>query len=113
MLTKAKAMKAARSLAKKLGRGWKPRVWANSGWHYQVVSPCGRLVVFPGHQDWHQDWHVLLGDRGSGTGRYKAHARTFRVAIRRVIEIARADLAAIGADFTEDFDQGGGGCLRC
>jgi hypothetical protein len=32
-----KASHAARKLAKRLGRGWKPRVWENLGWHFEVV----------------------------------------------------------------------------
>lgn len=28
----------AAKLVKRLGRGWKPRVWENLGWHYQAVK---------------------------------------------------------------------------
>ena len=41
-------------LAAKLGTKWKPRVWENMGWFYEVVSPCGQIVVRPsGFVDFH------------------------------------------------------------
>lgn len=32
------AAAAAEALAKRLGRGWKPHVWENLGWHYEAVK---------------------------------------------------------------------------
>jgi hypothetical protein len=32
------AVKNAKALAKKLGYGWKTRVWENMGWHYSVSN---------------------------------------------------------------------------
>lgn len=33
-----KAIVQANRLLKRLGKGWKPRVWENLGWHYEAVS---------------------------------------------------------------------------
>lgn len=41
--TRANASAAA--LAKRLGIGWKPRVWENLGWHYEVLDSSKILRV--------------------------------------------------------------------
>lgn len=33
-----KAVRESDKLAKTLGKGWKPRVWENLGWHWQVIK---------------------------------------------------------------------------
>ena len=40
------ATDAAEKLAKKMGSGWKPRVWENMGWHYDVSNGVVRLSPF-------------------------------------------------------------------
>jgi hypothetical protein len=37
----------ARELCKRLGKGWKPRVWENMGWHYCAIGADGYLKVHP------------------------------------------------------------------
>lgn len=32
------ATKSAKALAKRLGKGWKPHVWENLGWHWIVIK---------------------------------------------------------------------------
>lgn len=39
------ATRRVHALCKRLGRGWKPHVWENLGWHYSAISPCGRWKV--------------------------------------------------------------------
>lgn len=40
-----KATEQAASLAKKLGKGWRPEVWENLGWHWAVVKGDERVYV--------------------------------------------------------------------
>lgn len=37
----------ADALAKRIGGGWKPRVWENLGWHYSVTSPNNYVKMHP------------------------------------------------------------------
>lgn len=39
------AMRKAKALARKMGKGWSWHVWENLGWHYQAV--CGSASVSP------------------------------------------------------------------
>jgi hypothetical protein len=32
------AVNESKALAKRMGKGWKPRVWENLGWHYAVTK---------------------------------------------------------------------------
>jgi hypothetical protein len=43
------AQKKGKALAKRLGKGWTVRLWENLGWHYEVISPCGRIKVSNGY----------------------------------------------------------------
>lgn len=45
------AKREAAKLAKRLGRAWKPYVWENLGWHWQVKSPKRGISVSPPHVD--------------------------------------------------------------
>jgi hypothetical protein len=47
MKTKAEAKKAATNLRRRLGSGWKIRMWENMGWHYSVSTAGGRVSVSP------------------------------------------------------------------
>lgn len=81
-----RAVKAADDLAANLGSDWTSRVWENLDWHYEVISPCGRLKLSSG-ADIHGRairYHAFLGDTGPG-GRWHAIGRTPRAAVRRVI----------------------------
>jgi hypothetical protein len=38
-------LQKAENLAKRMGKGWTPRVWENMGWYGKVVSPDGFLKL--------------------------------------------------------------------
>lgn len=86
------AIRNSKSLARKMGAGWKPRVWENLGWHHCVISPCRRIKIHPG-------FTAFLGEPDSGGGRWAERGKTAKKALRNVIKTAKADLATIGAQF--------------
>ena len=85
------AKRDAKKLATSLGKGWKPDVWENLGWHYRVWSPCGRISVHP-------HYTAFLGDPFESGGRWAEHGKTARSAIRNVIAVAKAKLEEINAN---------------
>jgi hypothetical protein len=82
------ALELAHALVRKLGKGWKPRVWENIGWHYEArtldekmsVSP---LVSVPG-------FHSFLGSGGPG-GRWVGHGGTPQEAVAEALAKAKAE----------------------
>lgn len=47
-------VRKAKALAKRMGKGWKPRVWENLGWHWNVFkgsskTHAGILEITPPH----------------------------------------------------------------
>jgi len=42
-----KATSDAQALASEMGQGWKPRVWENLGWHYDVGKSDARITPPP------------------------------------------------------------------
>lgn len=87
------AHKRSKSLCQKLGKGWKPEVWENTGWHWCVVSPCQRFRV---HNYGPRDYGAFLCDKGEVGGRYFSRAETAKKAIAAVVKQAQADLERIG-----------------
>lgn len=53
------ATRKAKALVKRLGAGWKPRVWENLGWHYEAVK--GEPV-----RDIHDHLIEVIPHRGCG-----------------------------------------------
>ena len=60
------AQNRARSLAKKLGKGWTPSVWENIGWFYQVTSPDKMIVIHPRHACGGKSYFVSFDAPGVG-----------------------------------------------
>jgi len=87
------AKRDAKKLATSLGKGWKPNVWENLGWHYSAISPCGRIKV-------HKGFIAFLGDPDSSGGRWAEHGKTAKSAIRNTIAVAKAELKKIGGYLT-------------
>lgn len=87
------AMKNAIELAARLGAQWKPVVSENLGWHYKVISPCGRIKVHPGTDG----YTAFLSEPGCVGGRWAECGRTPAAAIMRTVEKARAEVAALQA----------------
>jgi len=75
--TRAKASAAA--LAKRLGRGWKPRVWENLGWHYEVLDPSKMLRV-----SCHKTTYTAILN-----GQWVSHGKTPELVVADVLRQAR------------------------
>jgi hypothetical protein len=88
------AERRATELAKRMGEGWKPRVWENLGWHYAVISPCGRLKIHPSIGD---RYLAFLGEADSYGGRWAEHGDTPEEAARSAIAHAKLEAANIQA----------------
>jgi hypothetical protein len=83
--TKAKAEAVA--LTKRLGPGWKSRVWENLGWHYEARDSSGLISV---------------SCRG-GTytaifnGQWVSYGRTPKSVVKKVVREARENVARLSA----------------
>jgi len=86
------AVSAGAKLAARLGKGWKPVIWENLGWHYQAVSPCRRLKVHPSHG---KGYIAFLGEADFPGGTWAEHGATPAAAVRAVVCLARRDVADI------------------
>lgn len=81
-----------------LGRGWKVSMNENLGWHWTVISPCGRIRVSGGYRATvSKHFHAMLCKPWKTGGRYTGEGRTPRAAVNDCIRRAKADLAEIGA----------------
>lgn len=89
------ARRRAKALAKRLGPGWKTFVYENMGWHYNVVSKCGRIKVHE-HVSEKGYYTAFFGDPGPG-GQWYAHGRTPQQALASVVAQAKRDLRKINA----------------
>lgn len=89
----SKASKAAKALARNLGKGWRGRVWENLGWHYEVISPCKRMKVSPGVL--HGYYHAFIGEPGSPGGTWSEYGLTARGAILNTLRVARLEVARL------------------
>lgn len=85
------AQSRAKRLAERLGKGWKPVVWENLGWHFKAVSASGFLKVHPSGG---KGWMAFLGFGDSG-GRWVANASTPEAAIKKVRAAARAEVGEL------------------
>lgn len=80
------ATEKAKALAFICGNGWKPDVWENLGWHYRVISPCGRIKLYPGYT-------AFLSPKGDIGGEFCEHGKTPRSAIQNTLKVAKARIA--------------------
>ncbi len=90
-----KAKRAAAALAKQLGKGWKPRVWENMGWHFEAVSLCGRLEVHGGSGG--RAFTAYLGEPSHPGGRWAQHGKTAKAAVKAVVQEGKRELAVVTA----------------
>jgi hypothetical protein len=86
-----KAVKDSKAIAAKLGKGWKIRVWENLGWHWEVLSKCGRLRVGKSAVG----YNAGIGESGDSGTHWYAHGKTPAAAIKRVLAVARGEIAAL------------------
>jgi len=91
------AQEGARLLVEELGPGFKPRVWENLGWHYEAVSLDKTMKVSPSIdriKDEIVGYTAYFGEPGPG-GRWAASDKTWRKAIRKVLEEAELEAASV------------------
>lgn len=90
------AVRAGHRLACRLGKGWKPVVWENLGWHYKVVDKSGFLKVSSGKSFPRKTPHytAYLGADETG-GRWAETASTPAKAIELVRRQAEIELALV------------------
>lgn len=93
------AKRNARGLARRMGKGWKTRVHENLGWHFNVISPCGRIKI-----SWdvfhNKDYYTAyLGnaDEVICSGKWVESADTPEKAMKKVIQSAKRSLNQINA----------------
>jgi hypothetical protein len=86
------------AMAATLGPGWTYKVWENLGWHYKAVSECDRITVHLSHLG--GEFFALLGEAGSGGGRWSGHGMTPQSAVDIAIQEAREELSQF-ADLLE------------
>lgn len=92
------AHKLANSLAKRLSSPratWTTYVHENLGWHYSVISPCGRIMVSEDRGS--PRYSALFGEPFSHMGIWVARGRTAKAAVRNVIQVAERELEKIQA----------------
>jgi hypothetical protein len=90
------AQSNARKLAKRMGKGWKTRVHENLGWHYNVISPCGRIKISGKELE---SYTAFLGDKKEKCcgGTWAESGRTPEEAMANVIKAAKHQLNKINA----------------
>ena len=79
------ALWTAENLVKRLGDGWKTRVWENSGWHSEALSANGMVTVHPPTKTGRDTFSASF-DRG----RYWEYAATPKAAVAAVLAKVRA-----------------------
>ena len=91
------AVEMGRFLAQCLGPEWTSQVWENLGWHYNAISPCGRIKVHCYTYDDEISFTAFLGEVDSCGGWWTEHGETPQAAVANVVATGRAELAKIQA----------------
>lgn len=68
----------SRALVTKLGRGWRPVIWENCGWHWRVVK--GAFEIAPSGSGY---FSAYLQSQ------FFAYAKTAEAALAKVVRVAR------------------------
>ena len=74
-------------LANRLGKGWKPDVWENLGWHY--AARRGGVRVIPHMYGPDRRYTAFLNYKKSPGGRWVATAATPETAVAEALAMAR------------------------
>ncbi len=84
----------AQSLVDGLGRGWKPHVWENLGWHFSAISPDGRIKVHP-FGGGMKGYTAFIGLDASAGGKWTGQHRLPKTAIKKAMATVRAESAVL------------------
>ena len=79
----AKAISESDGYAQHLGAGWKTRVFENLGWHWELISPSGRLTVSPHYREKKLESFTASIQMKNGPG-FHANDKRPRAAISKV-----------------------------
>lgn len=91
-----RATHAAEAMVRRLGTAWRPRVWENLGWHWQVhleMVRGGRVELRAGPGP--REYRVMAGRVSWGRGRTPAQA--LRAALDSMREVLAPDLESLTA----------------
>jgi hypothetical protein len=93
------ATNEANRIANLMGKGWTPDVHENLGWHYDVISPCRRIRVHGPYAMIHmgEPFMVTIGEKDEVGFQWSASSKNPKTAMKKVIALAKADLAKLGA----------------
>lgn len=94
-------------LCKKLGRGWKPEVWENLGWHFAATK--GGLRVYGGQKisprsrktSWTAIWNCPENTGGSFGLSYSISAYTPRGAVRLILALMQVTRNTLNSTIAE------------
>lgn len=78
----------AERLAHRCGKGWKPRVWENLGWHYAATSHNNYVKVHP-HDYGRRGYTVFFGCPEGVGGDYTAQGTDLKKTLAEGVAIAR------------------------
>lgn len=84
-----KAKKESAKLARRLGKGWRPHVWENLGWHWQVIR--GEMSVNP---NWASvnTWKSRISSYTAAFSGWSATMKTPEAAVKKTIKMAKGEL---------------------
>jgi len=86
-----RALRLATACARKLGKGWRPRVHENLGWYGYTVSSCGRITVRVSSPRRNvQRFLAQLGD-----GRWSSSGLNPGAAVDAVVSQARSEVSRL------------------
>ncbi len=92
------ATRQAKVFARIMGKGFKPRVWENLGWHWEIKSKCERLSISSSNGE---SFLAMLNTTPNSGGRWIAYATTPKLAAKRVLKLAKQELNEINETLTE------------
>lgn len=76
------------ALAGYLGEGWTWKVHENLGWHFQAISPCGRIKVVGNRR---HGYTAFLGEVDFPGGRWSEHGKLPEQAVAAVLRKAKVE----------------------
>lgn len=86
------ACSESKATADKMGRGWRPRVWENLGWHWDLRYAQSGLQLHPSTVDGRWTAFLNAPSRMPG-GKWVEDGRTPAEAIGAVLATARTEIA--------------------